>query len=1044
MLVALPGGRGIGKLCAGADGRCTVEVFHSAVRQDLYEFASDELERSYLSPQTRVYVKRGDRFRVGRVTNYLRHDSGLVDYEVRFPNGQQSDFSETELYVRPWNAPDDPAEVLAEGGAESQFLHSRRHSATSSLLKLRSACQGLTALISAGIDLVPHQVAAVRRVLTDPVQRYLLADEVGLGKTIEAGLIVRQHLIDNPAAGILVAAPPQLCEQWRSELDGKLRLEQFGEPVEYIRHSDLARVARAPDILIVDEAHHLVGVDGGPVASSAARLQQIAAKVPVLLLLSATPVLGDEERFLALLNLLDPVSHPLGDIAGFRTKLEQRREFGRILLSLDPDSPGLVLRQRSAELERLLPDDSTIAELAPKLAAATRDSPDEVGPLCAALKEHIADSYRIHQRLIRSRRADTKGWEFRPRGPAVEGEPSLAHVKTESHPEDLDGLIAAFEDWRFSAAEAAIADESLVDLLATRHARLLEAATIGPANLAEQAAQSAPLFRGEQEFLDAIRRHSAELGELGHLEVMAESARRLMKTLRSDTSHPKVVAFSSSTALAGAFAEQLAQACPEVPTYLLASDEEEEMADAIGKFTTAGEASFLVCDKSGEEGLNLACADAIVHLDLPFSAARIEQRIGRLDRFGRRQGIIRHRLLLPSDEEDNPWTAWLDFISRGFLIFNQSISDVQFLLDELEGEARRTLLLSGPGALANLAESTRARIAEERRAQDEQYALDRIALAEQPVEDFIEAIDAAEEDEAQIERDVEQWLIRVLQLKKRPFEWPAEDPFKLGVTPTTLIPRLPWLAELPLDDSMPFTWRRRIAARSSSTTLLRPGAPLVDMIERFTRWDDRGTAFITWRVAPEIADDLWLGFQLCFVIEPDVQLSDLLRPSQAELALVRRAQGYLAPQSHVVLVDIDGEPVADPRIREVLQRPYRKREEGGSDINLSSRLHLLAPIIDFETLAERCRAVRDKARSELAVLPVLHERIAAAEAAASADLERRRNRLARRASAGDALARSDMARLEALLPAIREPAIRLETIGAFVLSPHSPRANVRG
>ena len=97
------------------------------------------------------------------------------------------------------------------------------------LLALRSAAQGLTSLISAGIDFVPHQIAAVRRVLTDPIQRYLLADEVGLGKTIEAGLIIRQHLIDNPKTRVLVCAPAHLCHQWRREMLDKLRLDQFGQ-----------------------------------------------------------------------------------------------------------------------------------------------------------------------------------------------------------------------------------------------------------------------------------------------------------------------------------------------------------------------------------------------------------------------------------------------------------------------------------------------------------------------------------------------------------------------------------------------------------------------------------------------------------------------------------------------------------------------------------------------------------------------------------------------------------------------------------------------
>ncbi|MCP6406915.1 hypothetical protein NL481_28345, partial [Klebsiella pneumoniae] len=80
---------------------------------------------------------------------------------------------------------------------------------------------------------------------------------------------------------------------------------------EVITHADLARVRQAPDILIVDEAHHLVGVEAGPLASASAKLRVLADQAPVLLLLSATPALGDEARFLALLNLLDPSSHPL-------------------------------------------------------------------------------------------------------------------------------------------------------------------------------------------------------------------------------------------------------------------------------------------------------------------------------------------------------------------------------------------------------------------------------------------------------------------------------------------------------------------------------------------------------------------------------------------------------------------------------------------------------------------------------------------------------------------------------------------------------------
>lgn len=84
-------------------------------------------------------------------------------------------------------------------------------------------------------------------------------------------------------------------------------------------------------------------------------------------------------------------------------------------------------------------------------------------------------------------------------------------------------------------------------------------------------------------------------------------------------------------------------------------------------------------------------------------------------------------MLLPSDEDGGPWAAWFHLLSCGFLIFNQSISDVQFLLEGLESEMFRKLLLSGPDAFNVFAGEIRERISEERRSQDEQYALDRIA-----------------------------------------------------------------------------------------------------------------------------------------------------------------------------------------------------------------------------------------------------------------------------------------------------------------------------
>lgn len=1044
MLVELPGRKGIGKLQSAADGRCVISIFHSIQRSQDIECEAGAVTRAYLSPQTRAYVIDHERMRVGRISDYLQQENGLVTYEVRFPNGKQKDFSEIDLFVRPWNAPEDPAEMLAAGGSESQYLHDRRQAALTPLRTLTSAAQGLTALLSAGIDFVPHQVAAVRRVLSDPIQRYLLADEVGLGKTIEAGLIIRQHLIDNPATEVLIATPSALCEQWRRELSEKLRLDQFGEPFECCSHADVARVTRPPDVLVIDEAHHLVGLEDGPLAASAARLRELARDVPVLLLLSATPPLGEEARFLALLNLLDPLTHPLDDLNGFRLKLEQRRVIGRLLLSLDPDASGIVLRQRGAELVRSFPDDPIVQELAPQLIESTRSAPERLFDLCGALKEHVADSYRIHQRLIRSRRADAQGWEFRPRGP--DGG-TMTHVRTEGDPsDDLAVLLGTLEDWRSAAVDSLVDGDVGSLLLAARYRDLLGAVSEGADAIRGWLAGAAPIFTGEAEILDALREQADDYDDAERIETMVESVRRLIKTLRVDVDHPKIVVFATATALAAAFHEALEDALHDTPCLLLieggeAVDDDEE---GVAAFAQAPDAAVLIVDRSAEEGLNLSFADAIVHLDLPLSAARIEQRIGRLDRYGRRQGIIRHRILLPSDEDESAFSAWQTLLADGLSIFHRSISDVQFLLEDFETRVLDALLITGPDALVGLAEEIRSQIADERKSQDEQYALDRIALAEEPVETFIQSLDDAEADEAALEAGVDQWLIGTLQLKKRPFAWPEEDPFKLGITKQTLIPRLPWQQQLELDDSQPLSWKRRIATHRTAVTLLRPGTPLIDVLARFTRWDDRGTAFVTYRTVADWHDDAWIGFKLCFTIEPSLDMADLLAPSRAELAALRRAQRYFAQSEEILFIDINGDAVTDPAMLAVLSKPYNGHGKGpGADINLGSRPHILAEYIDPAAFPAVCRRVRDGARATLSEQPAVLNAIIAATTLAASDLQRRRNRLQRRQSAGDTMARDDIALIESIMPSIASPSIRLDAMGCFILG-REPKRSAHG
>lgn len=1034
MLLALPGGRGVGKLESLNGDVCDVSVFYSIIRSETFSYPIKSIAKAYLSPQTRVYALDGDRYRVGRISDFLTGDHGLITYEVRFPNGKIRDFSETDLYLRPWNAPDDPAEVLAGGGAESQFLHDARLHARRTLIDLRGAARGMTALLSADVELVQHQVAAVRRILSDPVQRYLLADEVGLGKTIEAGLVIRQRLIDDPQTEVLIAVPRHLVSQWQSELNGKMRLSQFAGRFEVCAHDDLTRVRRTPDLLVVDEVHHLVGTNRGTLAHAATQLGDLCQRVASLLLLSATPVLGDEEKFLALLNMLDPIAHPIGDIDGFRKKLEQRQALGRVLLSLDPQGPGLVLRQRAAELAALFPDDPVVQTLSAQLIEASKAKLTNVGTFATALRQHVADSYRIHQRLIRSRRADATGWEFRPRGPAFGDNepPPMPHVREEviDDPTMAD-LLSGLEDWRTAANTAINRGVANETILAARYISLLEATGISCAALKE-ALQKQPPFPGEADIrADLIRLTNDRSCDAESLGIVAKSIQRLRDSLVREIGTPKIVVFSSSPERAQGIAALVPDAL------LLHADADKAQASSgFSRFASPDGPSVLILDREGEEGLNLSFSDAIVHLDLPFSAARVEQRIGRLDRFGRTKDVIRHRILLPSDDEASPWAAWQRLLSEGMLLYHSSISDVQFLLEEIEATVARAILRQGAAGIEAMISEVRSRIITERRAQHEQSALDRIALAEQPAEALIDSINDAEADEDEIEAAVETWAVRTLQLRKHSCARETRDPFFWRTEKTTLIPKHPWRDAFKLFEDEPLTWRRRIAMRRPHVALLRPGMPLIDVLERFTMWDDRGSAFATWRQHAEWTGENWMGFRICLLSEPGLTEDNLLRPDQRQLAIARRAQQYFRPNHVMLHIDASGEPVADIRLNNILELPYTNKKSAGRpwvDLNLGSRPEVFSDIIDSGHFAEICRSVRDNAVATLLNSEAFQNECSQAVTAARADLERRRARLTRRALSGESV-EDEIALAEEVLAAVSRPSVRLDAIGFFFVS----------
>ena len=654
-----------------------------------------------------------------------------------------------------------------------------------------------------------------------------------MGKTIEACTIVSQALRDNPGERVVVVVPPTLMGQWKRELSWRFFLEPSTERLRVIPYAEIHTIdPLSVDTLVVDEAQNLIPEDP-EVSASYLALKDLALHAQRLLLISATPVLGNEKVLLALLHLLDPLTYRLEDVEGFVRKLERRQEFGRLLLTIKPDQNPVFLRLSLRQLQNLVPEDEFAASLIAQIEQSlTEQDEEQVASGVSELHGHISDTYRLHQRLIRTRRRDLSSQRSLSRVAEV---PVLAEDEDERSTQMMDAL----DRWRiFSlSALATKPDELAAEFemnMADRYRRLHEAlGTSVEACGEELGSQLARIESGQlatfQEDEAALRHAQAILDEsylvsrIGSATAVIDQAiRKIANTAR----FPRLVVFESTEAFVESIAAQLRkEGIGDVFCVTEKSNEDDAQKAVDGFFSCLGP-SVLCCDRSGEEGLNLQYAHGIVQLDLPLAPSRIEQRIGRLDRFGRERlggTTIHHWIVTPYADYFHPWEAWFKLLCDDFGVFEQSISEVQFLLDDLQQEVVRALYRNGAEGIRSLGPWVRDAIKLERERLDEQYALDSRSLISSHKTDAFRQI--ASKDISSHYQPLHSWLTEVLLFSEEWLEdYPAVKAFRLHWTSKTLVPRNPW-EELFSDRYLatPMTYDRNAAANRRGLRLVRPG-----------------------------------------------------------------------------------------------------------------------------------------------------------------------------------------------------------------------------
>jgi ATP-dependent helicase HepA len=975
----------------------------------------DELVPARLPKGTRVWL-RGEPY--GWWAGEITSATGFGEYYVRVEGLPHDLKMPGDRFLVRWNRPlSNPVTALASGFSDSPEYYEARRKFRDELLKQRSSSRGYTAVLSAAVELFPHQLDTVARVLSDPVLRYLLADEVGLGKTIEAGLIVRQLILDDPRATALIAVPAELLQQWNSELRDRLLLGRalFTSQIRLVTYDGLAAAGRLQEhaVVVIDEAHRLVS-RLRPGATLRTELQATKG----LLLLSATPMRGNLDVFLGLLNLIDPVAFPLDGHIAFEKRVRDRENEATSLQVLT--SRRASFRQRSSVLNELLETHGTDPIIS-RLAGQCRRDESGTATEWSALTNYVRETYRISRRMIRHRRNTESTADY-----PVAGRAAVFIPVNDPGRVVVDEFLDQYRDSLTGHSARMSFSRAVMHGLAGSHALLRHLRRRLGARTGEDAVPPA-----DRELFGAT---AAKLELAGTLARQQLALDIVNERLEDDL---KVVAVGTSTDVAEDFWRAARERWPERLSQHFATTNPAMRDEELQCFLTMRGGRLLVGDYLLDEGRNLQDAQVLVNLDLPLDLNRLEQRIGRLDRFARR---VEPAEIVVLTESASEWvSSHIRLLVEGIGIFDNSVATLQRRLSELLQDLTSQLPLQGYFAFQMDLDELRRDIEEERIDVDLLEELESVTAASDFDDAAVAELRTAERDS----RALREAFMRLASMRGglglRPIEHPRSGVVSFdGVTGRSIfgVPNDVAADVVPLL-KQPRAYERSVATSRGGVTPLRLGDPLVDWLEQYLRVDERGRARAL--VRPHHGSTvvtMWLGCD--FLIEFDAAHLPVDR-EDIHRRLRRRGDALLPPVTVRTWTDAVGP--ADQELVVELEKPFDSRIDRLLIGNLWG--DVLAELPDWAQLCKESAAV---AFEHVRSLPVLATAPAAAagrarkEAAARlAVLDARAQRLPTHAEM--ASARAELKREEelgrALVKGVERPSVSVVACGAVVLWPAS-------
>lgn len=546
-------------------------------------------------------------------------------------------------------------------------------------------------LTASKVDLLPHQILLVHDLIAQSPRRKLIADEVGLGKTIETGMLIRELIARNDAKRVLIVVPAGLLENWRRELEGSFRLHfdvlgrdfQDHGSAAWERHTKviasidalkqqrrLQRLLAAPvwDVVIFDEAHHVSRTRTGKktnVTQNFKLAEALKNHTRDLLFLSATPHQGNAFQFWSLIQLLDDQLFVDADAITRHRGLLNRIMIRRTKREVTDAEGTPIFRRRQVHTERfaLGPRERLFYEqlseyLREGYNAAginqrvTTSLQRAIGFVMATFQKIMSSSPRAIQQALRRRMLvllvrEQLALEAQRRGGRGD-QPALARRILELQDEALAVATAILGEGSAARSEA----EAYVGRVRRRIQKR-----------DEQMEVTEWALDGDEEGEEGVYAEFDIPGETDTVRnlirlVPPAPDRRFETLLRavSDLSRAnpdeRFVIFTQYRDTLEFLADELGKTFGANRIATLRGGPLDDKIAAMEAFWRENGARFLISTSAGGEGINLQIGRILFNYDLPWNPMAVEQRIGRIHRYGQQETVQVYNLFAEDTVED--------------------------------------------------------------------------------------------------------------------------------------------------------------------------------------------------------------------------------------------------------------------------------------------------------------------------------------------------------------------------------------------------------